>query len=284
MTLPNKLRSARLTLTNKGIEIPAALGALEGAVADIVGILTDVNVTLGLGMDNSGVLTNALIEQKAAAPVGFRLRDATAGTEFRMVNDGTNIAFDKNTGTEAAPVWTNLLSGVIATGVFTFLAFPITPSAAPTTDYQVANRKFVTDNAVALTGNQTLAGIKTFTSFPITPSSSPTTSYQVANKQYVDNQGGLAHFWAKVSSAGVLGVNFNVASVSHLGTGHYRVTLTTPFSSANWAAVIEVAYDASSVRVANPSAFATNYVEFYIRNSGDGVAEDADFYIMGFGT
>lgn len=56
------------------------------------------------------------------------------------------------------------------TGVKTFSSFPITPSSAPTTSYQVANKKYIDDgltlkakdNAVVhLTGNETVAGIKT---------------------------------------------------------------------------------------------------------------------------
>lgn len=35
-------------------------------------------------------------------------------------------------------------------GVKTFSSFPVTPSSAPTTDYQVANRKFVIDNALGV--------------------------------------------------------------------------------------------------------------------------------------
>ena len=43
------------------------------------------------------------------------------------------------------------------------------------------------NNALPLTGDQTIAGVKTFSSFPITPSSAPTTDYQVANKKYADD-------------------------------------------------------------------------------------------------
>jgi hypothetical protein len=41
-------------------------------------------------------------------------------------------------------------------GVKTFSSFPVTPSSAPTTDYQVANKKFVLDNAggSGLSGDQ----------------------------------------------------------------------------------------------------------------------------------
>jgi len=72
-------------------------------------------------------------------------------------------------------------------GVKTFTSFPVTPSSAPTTDYQTANKKYVDDGFVADTGDQSVAGIKTFASFPVTPSSAPTTDYQVANKKYVDD-------------------------------------------------------------------------------------------------
>ena len=78
-------------------------------------------------------------------------------------------------------------------GIKTFSSFPVTPSSAPTTDYQAANKKYADDRkaeCVQLTGNQSVAGIKTFSSFPVTPSANPTTDYQVANKKYVDDNVG----------------------------------------------------------------------------------------------
>ena len=36
-------------------------------------------------------------------------------------------------------------------GIKTFGSFPVTPSSAPTTDYQVANKKYVDDSAGAST-------------------------------------------------------------------------------------------------------------------------------------
>ena len=41
----------------------------------------------------------------------------------------------------------NTLNAQTIAGVKTFSSFPITPSSAPTTDYQVANKKYVDDNA-----------------------------------------------------------------------------------------------------------------------------------------
>lgn len=63
-----------------------------------------------------------------------------------------------------------------------------TPSdSAPTDDEGIANKKYVDDNAVFLTGDQTVAGEKTFSTFPITPSAAPDADYEVANKKYVDD-------------------------------------------------------------------------------------------------
>ena len=45
-------------------------------------------------------------------------------------------------------------------------------------------------NAVAKTGNETIAGVKTFSSFPVTPSTAPSSDYQAANKKYVDDNAG----------------------------------------------------------------------------------------------
>ena len=102
-------------------------------------------------------------------------------------------------------------------GKKTFSTFPETSSNAPTTDYQVANKKYVDDqdagvvsttegfatgavtdhnnqgaNAhsgiVQTSGHQTVNGIKTFGSFPVTPSDAPSSDYQTANKKYVDDQ------------------------------------------------------------------------------------------------
>lgn len=76
-------------------------------------------------------------------------------------------------------------------GVKTFSNFPVTPSSAPTANYQTANKKYVDDtdaDSVKTSGNQTIAGIKTFSSFPVTPSSAPTSNYQVANRKFVTDQ------------------------------------------------------------------------------------------------
>ena len=50
-------------------------------------------------------------------------------------------------------------------GIKTFTSFPVTPSSAPTSDYQAANKKYVDDNAGGAGANiETLTGNKTLTS------------------------------------------------------------------------------------------------------------------------
>jgi hypothetical protein len=79
-------------------------------------------------------------------------------------------------------------------GVKTFSSFPVTPSSAPTTDYQAANKKYIDDNfagvgnTVNLTGDQTVAGTKTFSTTPIVPVAAPTQDTEVSNKKYVDDE------------------------------------------------------------------------------------------------
>jgi len=55
----------------------------------------------------------------------------------------TNSAADINTLSEEA---VNKTEAQTVNGVKTFGSFPVTPSSAPTTDYQVANKKYVDDN------------------------------------------------------------------------------------------------------------------------------------------
>jgi hypothetical protein len=192
MALPNQLKSARMTGSTLGKDIPTNIGALEQAICDIFGFTINVNVTESpVGSDNAGIITKALLRQKAAAPVGWRFLDSTGGGEFRLVNNGTYVSIDQNTGTEGTPIWTNQWKMAIATGIVTFSAIPVGPAADPSSDNQLARKAYVDSlvpAAVLLTGDQSVAGIKSFGSFPITPSTAPTTDYQVANKKYVDGQ------------------------------------------------------------------------------------------------
>lgn len=56
-----------------------------------------------------------------------------------------------------------LTGNQVVAGIKTFSSFPVTPSSAPTTDYQTANKKYVDDNIVAVPVKATGAEITTGT-------------------------------------------------------------------------------------------------------------------------
>ena len=199
MALPGQLKSARMTDATVGVDIDDNVGDLEQVLCDIFGFTVDVNVTESpTNFDNSGRFTKALLRQKAAGPVGWRLLDSTSGKEFRLVMNDVNVLIDENTGTEAVPVWTNRATMVLGTGVWTFTGIPVGPAADPTTDNQLARKAYVDSKndaqdtviagKVALAGDQNVGGIKTFTSIPVLPAADPTLDNEAARKAYVDSK------------------------------------------------------------------------------------------------
>lgn len=77
------------------------------------------------------------------------------GSTALDTNDKGRLAYDtdavyggvlyKWSGTAWVQFMVSLLGAQTVTGVKTFSSFPVTPSSAPTTDYQVANKKYVDD-------------------------------------------------------------------------------------------------------------------------------------------
>lgn len=61
-----------------------------------------------------------------------------------------------NTGSQIDDIYNSLIDFLITgynilAGVVTFTNHPVTPSSAPTTNYQVANKKYVDDNKITVT-------------------------------------------------------------------------------------------------------------------------------------
>lgn len=130
MALPEQLQTARMTGATLASNIPAIVGQLEQAIADILGVTINVNVTASaLSATNAGVIAKALISQQAAPPVGIRIADSTNTTEFALYLNHNVISFAQNTGTFAAPAWTPQLTINLTNGLPT-LAAAVTPSAA----------------------------------------------------------------------------------------------------------------------------------------------------------
>ena len=75
---------------------------------------------------------------------------------------------------------------------------------------EAINKKQFDDNAVKLTGNQTIAGVKTFSLSPIVPT--PTADFQAATKKYVDGMSsnglGVGQTWLNVTSSRTAGVTY----------------------------------------------------------------------------
>lgn len=84
----------------------------------------------------------------------------------------------------------------------------------------------LSQKAVKLTDNQTVAGVKTFSDFPITPSSAPTTDYQTANKKYVDDS--KATRTSVTTSASSLTPNFQTAEYFEYTALAAGLTINTP--------------------------------------------------------
>lgn len=120
MALPKQLKAARCDNSTTASTLDNVIGELETSLADIFGFTLDTDITASpFSLDNSGRITKALIAQRAAGPVGWRMRDTTSGKEVRLVVNGTNFDIDENTGSEGSPSWTNRFRMAIATGAIT---------------------------------------------------------------------------------------------------------------------------------------------------------------------
>jgi hypothetical protein len=209
--------------------------------------------------------------------VGFVNKGTYNGATAYKVNDvvtynaGTYACIQANTG--QAPTntsyWQNWVedNAVHKTGdetiagIKTFTSSPIVPT--PTTDMQVATKKYVDENfggTVLTTGDQTISGIKTFTSSPIAPT--PTAgdnSTRIATTAFVQANAGTTwvandlraktalnatgtapiyacRAWVNFNGTGTVAIRAsgNVSSITDNGTGDYTVNFTTAMPDANY--------------------------------------------------
>lgn len=119
-TLPQKLMAERMTNATLASTLDNVVGTFEEALAAILGFTVDVDITVSpFSLNNDGEITKALVLQKAAGPVGWRMRDSTSDKEVRIVVNVANFDIDENTGTEAVPVWSNRFRMALADGALT---------------------------------------------------------------------------------------------------------------------------------------------------------------------
>ena len=89
----------------------------------------------------------------------YHINSITIGTDGNLYKSITNSNSGNDPVTDGGVNWddiagvndfVNLTTAQTVGGVKTFSSFPVTPSSAPTADYQVANKKYVDDNALGV--------------------------------------------------------------------------------------------------------------------------------------
>ena len=190
----------------------------------------------------SEVLTDADLEAQLDLLHSYidAMMDETTGHK----HDGTANEGPKIVLTSAAGVTGKLPTANIVDDP-TFTTFPVTPSADPDADYEVANKQYV-DNAV--------------------PSSEV-----------------LIKAWANLDGTGtaVLRDSFNLTSINDDGTGLYTFTWDTDFASASYAVVATAEKDSGEATdgyVAHivSGSMAAGSVQIEVRSTSDGAVADAE--------
>lgn len=138
--------NAKEDLANKGAANGyASLGA-DGKIP--VGQLPNITINEFLG--------EAASEAEMLAFVGERgdwCNRTDEGFDYILIADDPSLAGSwRALTTSAAADKVSLTGDETIAGVKTFSSFPITPSSAPTTEYQIANKKYVDDAIVAAGG------------------------------------------------------------------------------------------------------------------------------------
>lgn len=108
------------------------------------GTVTSVaaSVPTGFSISGSPITSSGTLAITYAA--GYQGYTSTEATKLSGIEAGADVTDATNVLAAGAVMTTGDQS---IAGIKTFTSFPVTPSSAPTTDYQVANKKYVDDNA-----------------------------------------------------------------------------------------------------------------------------------------
>ena len=115
----------------------------------------------------------------------------------------------------------------------TFSSFPITPSSAPTTDYQIANKKYVDDNGFSIASTAE-AQVGTDNIKGITP---------LRLREGLNAIGTAPIYacraWVNFNGTGTVAIRAsgNVSSITDNGTGNYTVNFINAMQDINYCAV-----------------------------------------------
>lgn len=161
-----------------GLEIVSTLNSASDNPSDNPPTDTQVPTAAAVrtAIDAAGQATNFVKKTGDESVAGTKT--FTSSPLVPNILDGNNaIVTDDNSQKSASTAWvtaklaawwtTIKAAAQTISGVWTFSASPSVP--APTNDGDAANKKYVTDNAMFLTGDQAVAGVKTFSSSPVVP-------------------------------------------------------------------------------------------------------------------
>jgi len=107
--------------------------------------LIDSLANSGGGFDLAGAIHNATAKTTMESSDEFGIWDSVTSLLRKIT--WSNILLSIKTYTDG--LYVALTGNQTIAGIKTFTSFPITPSSAPTTDYQTANKKYVDDNGGA---------------------------------------------------------------------------------------------------------------------------------------
>ena len=145
------------------------------------------------------------------------LSDSNATSDqrvFKLASDGTNFTIQalQNDGTVAStPI------SITHAGIATFSSFPITPSTAPSTNYQTANKKYVDDQILTTDTLQEVCDNGNTTTTAVEMAALTATTGTFSGNVEID--GSVALGGSYVGSVGILQVNQD--------TNNYGIKLTS---------------------------------------------------------
>ena len=137
LTVANSVDIGNYTLTANGLTIDGTL--TDGTLSIVGGEILDattLEATTTLGIEIGDVQQLVLTDGKLNPTTNndITLGDATHGYSNLFLGDGAVINFNAGNATLTH-----------SAGILTFNVFPVTPSAAPDANYEVANKKYVDD-------------------------------------------------------------------------------------------------------------------------------------------
>ena len=252
------------------------------AMGYTLGALISYLYEMGISEWNS--LQNYRINSRVIGSNGKIYKALTGTTGTPNVNH--NPTSDAINWKEEFKDFVDLINNQTIDGIKTFSSFPITPSSAPTTNYQVANKKYVDDRTVA-SSEATLGIIRLATTAEAQGGTDDLRAITPLKLRNALNASGTAPIyacraWVNFNGAGTVAIRAsgNVSSITDNGVGNYTVNLTTAMPDTNYVLTGLSASLPSTGAVADGSnSFTRTASSFriYTTNGGEAVNVDGDY-------